>query len=140
MSGGQYVSTGWNIAGSKYTIEMTVKGNLENLDGSGIGLGTFSQRTETRTLTHNIDDVDKLYINSILQPYIPSLPTGTLVASKIVQIGHPDTVTHHIGDLVVHSVVLTPDEVELAYAMENGVTDNDGNLLIDNDGNYVIQG
>ncbi len=52
--------------------------------------------------------VIKYYINGVLQPYSPPVPTGTLVASVTPSIGHADVVSRHIGDLVVRTDVKVP--------------------------------
>jgi hypothetical protein len=42
----------------RYIIEQTVTGLLENLDSFGVGLGTFSQRTEVRKLVYERFDIE----------------------------------------------------------------------------------
>ena len=49
----QKVTTGFKPKYMQYTVTEKVSGLFEDLDSLGIGLGTFSQRTETRTLTYD---------------------------------------------------------------------------------------
>ena len=81
------------IMGTYASIQYVCTGLLEDLDGGGVGLGTYSQRTEVRVLEYGINETTKYTIGGILQGYVPELPGEVqIVLNNLAFIGHPDTV------------------------------------------------
>ena len=81
------------IVGTQASIQYVCTGLLEDLNGSGIGLGTYTQRTEKRILEFGIGKTTNYTIDGVDAGYEPSLPIGIpLVLTNTAFIGHPDTV------------------------------------------------
>ena len=89
---GKSVGIGLKLNFTNYSVKEVVSGLLEDLNASGVGLGTFSQREEFRVLTKE-GATYKLYINGVLQPYTPSIPDPNtyININEIAIIGHADT-------------------------------------------------
>jgi len=105
-----HVDTEWLPNISKYSITETVTGDLEILDAVGAATGSSSVRTETRVLTHEEGVADKLYIDTVLQSYTPSLPNPlvTLKLGQTASIGYADILTSRSADFKVQSIVIVP--------------------------------
>ena len=105
-----HADTEWMPNISKYTIKETITGNLAILDAAGVPTGSFSVRTETRVLTHEDGVADNLYIDTVLQPYTPSLPNPleTVRLGQTAVIGYADTITSRSDGFSVKAIVSVP--------------------------------
>ena len=82
------------IVGEEATIQYVCTGLLEDLDVNGIGLGTYTQRTEKRIIEYGGGNTTKYSIGGVVQPYIPALPElNQLILDNTALIGHPDEIT-----------------------------------------------
>ncbi len=89
---------------AEYTIEEVVEGEFENLDGSGVSLGSTSYRTEHRLFCKDpLGDI--YYINGSLQGYAPTPPlAGELIKLTITPvIGYADVITKRIRNFNIYS-------------------------------------
>ena len=93
----------------------------------------------TQTIT---GQEDLLYIDSVLQPETPSLPTGTLESTNTASIGYADTIDTHIAPSRAWSTVKTQAEIlanHNEYLLDTKVvlTDENGEYLTDDNGVYL---
>ena len=93
-----------------YSIEYNCTGMLEDLDASGVSLGTKSQRTEQRLLTHDAINGNKLYIDGIEQQYAPTVPDASIGIhlNQVATIGYTDIVDTIENPFVANSIVVIP--------------------------------
>ena len=89
---GGYVDMGLVVT-SEASIQYTCTGLLEDLDEDGIGLGTYTQRTEKRILEYGGGNPTQYSIDDVVQTYTPTLPAETLlILNNIAFIGYPDII------------------------------------------------
>ncbi len=87
--------------GNDVFVRLGFNGNGQNITIDNVSTKKISQET-------------KLYIDGVLQPTTPTIPTGTLKATNIASIGYPDIVDTHYGNLEVYPTILTQEEIDEA--------------------------